>query len=82
MPNDDGPVADVQSRASSTLYNWNRLFNDQSVPYGIASRRGPRATGPWRRWGWASPCLALARLSGCMTKQEKASWRAARQREG
>jgi len=30
---DDGLVADVQSRASGTLYNWNRPFTDQSVAY-------------------------------------------------
>jgi hypothetical protein len=33
MPKDDGLVADVQSRASGALYNWNRPFNDQSVDY-------------------------------------------------
>jgi hypothetical protein len=33
MPKDDGLVADVQSRASGALYNWNRPFNDQSVAY-------------------------------------------------
>jgi hypothetical protein len=33
MPEDDGLVADVQSRARGALYNWNRPFNDQSVAY-------------------------------------------------
>jgi hypothetical protein len=39
MPKDDGLVADVQSRASATLYNWNRPFNDQSVAYYRARHR-------------------------------------------
>jgi hypothetical protein len=39
MPKDDGLVADVQSRASGTLDNWNRPFNDQSVAYYRARRR-------------------------------------------
>ena len=38
MPKDDGLVADVQSRASGALYNWNRPFNDQSVAYYRARR--------------------------------------------
>jgi len=38
MPKDDGLVADVQSRASGALYNWNRPFNDQSVAYYSARR--------------------------------------------
>jgi hypothetical protein len=33
MSSDDGLVADVQSRPSGALYNWNRPFNDQSVAY-------------------------------------------------
>jgi hypothetical protein len=33
MLKDDGLVADVQSRASAALYDWNRPFNDQSVAY-------------------------------------------------
>jgi hypothetical protein len=54
MPNDDGLVADVQSRPSGALYNWSRPFNDQSVAYYKArhredielnrARRGDRAT--------------------------------------
>jgi hypothetical protein len=32
MPKDDGLVADVQSRASGALYNWNRPVNDQMLP--------------------------------------------------
>jgi hypothetical protein len=39
MPKDDGLVADVQSRASGALYNWNRPFNDQSVAYYKARHR-------------------------------------------
>jgi hypothetical protein len=39
MPKDDGLVADVQSRASGALYNWNRPFNDQSVAYYRARHR-------------------------------------------
>jgi hypothetical protein len=39
MPKDDGLVADVQSRASSALYNWNRPFNDQSAAYYKARHR-------------------------------------------
>jgi len=39
MPKDDGLVADVQSRASGALYNWNRRFNDQSVAYYRARHR-------------------------------------------
>jgi hypothetical protein len=39
MPKDDGLVADVQSRASAALYNWNRPFNDQSVAYYRARHR-------------------------------------------
>jgi hypothetical protein len=39
MPKDDGLVADVQSRASGTLYNWNRPFTDQSVAYYRARHR-------------------------------------------
>jgi hypothetical protein len=39
MPKDDGLVADVQSRASGALYNWNRPFNDQSVAYYSARHR-------------------------------------------
>jgi len=33
MPKDDGLVAEVQSRASGALYNWNRPFTNQSVAY-------------------------------------------------
>jgi len=39
MPKDDGLVADVQSRASGALYNWNRPFNDQSAAYYKARHR-------------------------------------------
>ena len=39
MPKDDGLVADVQSRASGALYNWNRPFNDRSVAYYKARHR-------------------------------------------
>ena len=39
MPKDDGLVADVQSRARGTLYNWKRTFNDQSVAYYRAGHR-------------------------------------------
>jgi hypothetical protein len=39
MPSDDGLVADVQSRPSGALYNWNRPFNDQSVAYYKARHR-------------------------------------------
>jgi hypothetical protein len=39
MLKDDGLVADVQSRASGVLYNWNRPFNDQSVAYYRARHR-------------------------------------------
>jgi len=39
MPKDDGIVADVQSRASGALYNWNRPFTDQSVAYYRARHR-------------------------------------------
>jgi hypothetical protein len=39
MPKDDGLVADVQSRASAALYNWNRPFNDQSAAYYKARHR-------------------------------------------
>ena len=39
MSKDDGLVADVQSRASGVLYNWNRPFNDQSVAYYKARHR-------------------------------------------
>ena len=39
MPKDDGLAADVQSRASGALYNWNRPFNDQSVAYYRARHR-------------------------------------------
>ena len=39
MPKDDGLVADVQSRASGALYNWNRPFSDQSVAYYRARHR-------------------------------------------
>jgi len=39
MPKDDGLVADVQSRASGALYNWNRPFNDQSDAYYKARHR-------------------------------------------
>ena len=39
MPKDDGLVADVQSRASAVLYNWNRPFNDQSGAYYRARHR-------------------------------------------
>jgi hypothetical protein len=39
MPKDDGLVADIQSRASAALYNWNRPFNDQSAAYYKARHR-------------------------------------------
>ena len=39
MPKDDGLVADVQSRARGTLYNWKRPFNDRSVAYYRAGHR-------------------------------------------
>jgi hypothetical protein len=39
MPNDDGLIADVRSRPSGALYNWNRPFNDQSVAYYKARHR-------------------------------------------
>ena len=39
MPNDDGLIADVRSRPSGALYNWNRPFNEQSVAYYKARHR-------------------------------------------
>ena len=48
MPKDDGLVADVQSRASGALYNWNRRFNDQSVAYYRARHREDIELGPAR----------------------------------
>jgi len=39
MLNDDGLVADVRSRPSGALYNWNRPFNEQSVAYYKARHR-------------------------------------------
>lgn len=39
MRKDDGLEADVRSRASAALYNWNKPFNDQSVAYYKARHR-------------------------------------------
>ena len=62
MPKDDGLVANVQSRASSALHNWNRPSNEQSVACYKARHREDRelnqAPSP-SRWRYSRGLLLL-----------------------
>jgi len=67
MPEGDGLVADVQSRASGTLCNWNRPFTDHGVAYYRARRREDiefnRARGAHCPQMFATPATIASRSS-------------------
>ena len=63
MPKDDGLVADVESRASDSLHNWNRPSNEQSVACYKARHREDielnQARRPSLRWRYSRGLLLL-----------------------
>jgi hypothetical protein len=66
MPNDDGLIADVRSRPSGALYNWNRPFNDQSVAYYKARHREDIELNRARRTRRAAE---MRDVSSCRSRQ-------------
>jgi hypothetical protein len=65
MPKDDGLAADVQSRASGALYNWNRPFNDQSVAYYRARHREDIELNGVRGTRCAADIFATSATTAC-----------------